>query len=71
MAHGIHDLPPKMAAQFTERARRGEGRHIGLNMYEFIQGNIRITLVSLDPPIGYQEKITQAEADRLRAKINQ
>lgn len=53
MAHGIQQLPPKMAQQFADRAKRGEGRHIGAQCYQFHQGSNVIALVSLDPPQGH------------------
>lgn len=67
----IQNLPPKMAAQFAERAKRGEGKYIGSQCYDFIQGNTRISLVSLDPPIGHIQKLTQAEADKERKQIQE
>lgn len=59
MAHGIQQLPPKMAQQFADRAKRGEGRHISGEIYEFHQGNNVISLVSLNPPIGHVRRDPQ------------
>ena len=71
MAHSIHALPPKVAAQYAERARRGEGLHHGAECYEFLEfGNQCVELVSLNPPIGHVMKISQAAADELRARID-
>lgn len=53
MRDGIQQLPPKMAQQFADRARRGEGRRIEGEIYNFHQGNNVISLVSLNPPIGH------------------
>lgn len=54
-------LPPRMAAQFAERAKRGEAtRVLGQDIFEpaswiyaFENGREEITLVSLDPPMGH------------------
>lgn len=61
-------LPPKMAAQFAERARLGEAdRSLGSGCYEFYQPKLNqvIALVGLDPPTGHVRKVTTAEMQRL------
>lgn len=53
-------LPPKMAQQFADRAKRGEGKHLG-SIVEFYHGRQRITLVCLDPPQGHIYRMSDAE----------
>ena len=66
-----HPLPPKMAAQFAERARRGEAdAHIGYNIYEFYQGNQVICVIGLDHPTGHIKKVTANEMKRLREQAS-
>lgn len=64
MRPNVQGLPPKMAQQFADRAKRGEGIHVGRQCYDFYQGNTRISLVSLDPPIGHITKLTTKELER-------
>jgi hypothetical protein len=49
----VYPLPPKMAAQYANRAKAGEGKSLGHGVYVFQNGREEITLVSLDPPSGH------------------
>jgi len=61
-------LPPKMALQYAERARKGEAdRDHGGGVYEFYLGNQVICIIGPDHPTGHTRKVTTAEMQRLRA----
>jgi hypothetical protein len=60
-------LPPKMAQQFADRAKRGEADYVVDNIYDFYQGANRITLVCLDPPIGHIIKETPDQVKRRKS----
>ena len=61
-------LPPKMAAQFAGRAKKGEANISTGNTYTFYQGHQEVVLVSLDPPSGYVRKLSGAEFAALDLK---
>lgn len=67
---GIQELPPKMAAAFAERAKAGEGLHVGAHCYDFVQGNNVVTLVSLDPPIGHVSR-DPAQAKKIAEQLKE
>lgn len=68
--HSVMKLPPKVAAEYAERAKNGESHHVSGQCYNFIGNNNQlVVLVRLDPPRGYVEKLTQKEADKLRREI--
>lgn len=57
-------LPPKMALQYQEKAKRGEATEVldpdGLMpTYVFRSKTEEVVLVALDPPAGYMRKIKQ------------
>ena len=54
-ARSAQMLPPKMAAQFAERVKRGEGHRVSPNseMYEFPQGGNVIVLMDINQPFGH------------------
>lgn len=55
-------LPPKMAAQWAEKALAGKADvWLKPSTYIFYQGRNNIVLVSLSPPSGHLERCTQAE----------
>lgn len=54
MSSAIQKLPPKVAAQFAQKALRGEGIKVGNGeIYEFAQGNNVICLMSVTNPFGH------------------
>jgi len=63
-------LPPKMAAQWAEKALAGKAdKWFPPSTYVFYQGRNDIVLVSLCPPSGHLKRCTQAEvAARSAAK---
>jgi hypothetical protein len=67
-AHTAQMLPPKMAKQFAERARNGEGVKVGTIAVEFPQfGNVVCVMYPDDPePMGHVTK-NPHRADELRA----
>jgi hypothetical protein len=63
-------LPPKMAAQFADRARRMDGCvRVGNVAYEFAQGSTVICLIHLDPPIGHFGK-DATRAEQIRRELS-
>jgi hypothetical protein len=67
----IQCLPPRMAQSYADMATRGEfDDRIGFDCYSFFRGNNKITLLSINPPIGHVEKLTtnQMAAEREQAK---
>lgn len=61
-------LPPKMAALFAERAKRGEADESTGSIYIFYQGRQQICLVSLDPPQGHVSRLSASEFQIIEAK---
>lgn len=64
-------LPPKMLAQYTDRARRMDGcvtLNIGSNIYEFASGTTVITLIGLDGFNGHYMKDPH-RADEIRRQL--
>ena len=62
-------LPPKMAAQYADRARRGDGCvRFGDVAWEWAQGTTVVCLISLDPPMGHFGK-DSSRADEIRAEL--
>ena len=62
-------LPPKMAQQFADRAKRMDGCvTVGTSIYEFAQGSTVICLLSLEPPFGHSGKDAR-RADEIRAEL--
>lgn len=60
-------IAPKMAQLFADLAKQGKADSI----HEFDQGNQVITLITLDPPVGYvrrEVENTKNFAQRLRIK---
>ena len=54
MMTGVTTLPPKMAAQYAERAKRMDGCiSVGQGAYEFAQGTTVVVLMDIDPPFGH------------------
>lgn len=72
MMKGPTQLPPKMAQQYADRAKRMDGcvrigdRHS--DMFEFAQGSTVICLVHLDPPMGHFGKDAR-RADDIRRQL--
>jgi hypothetical protein len=69
MMTGITALPPKMAVQYAERAKRKDGCvRVGSEFYEWAQGNNAICLIHLDPPMGHFGKDARRAAE-IRAEL--
>jgi hypothetical protein len=72
MKSGVQSLPPKMAAQFAERAQRMDGCvTIGTDVspiYEWAQGSSVVTLIHTNPPMGHVGKDPR-RADQIRAEL--
>lgn len=70
MMTGITALPPKMAAQYAERAKRMDGCvSVGSEFYEWAQGNNVICLINIDPPMGHFGKDARRAAE-IRAALH-
>jgi hypothetical protein len=64
-------LPPKMAAQYAERAKRMDGCvRVGAtgHIFEFAQGSTVICMVDIDNPMGHFGKDGR-RADEIRAEL--
>lgn len=56
-------LPPKMAQEYANKAKNGEGVKLSSSCFEFLVGRQEVCLVSIDPPIGHVRKLSQSEID--------
>lgn len=63
MSNSIQDLPPKMAKQFADKAKKGEADYDTEGMWLFYQefNHSEICLLGLDPPIGHLRKMSKIE----------
>ena len=67
MGMNVYPLPPKMTAQFAERAKRGDYHSkIGSDIFLWLQGNQEICVIGLDCPTGHIKKLSQKEAGTKR-----
>lgn len=65
----IQTLPPKMAQSYADMAKRGDfDAWYGSECYAFFRGNMKISLVSINPPIGHVQKLTTKEMERERER---
>lgn len=65
MPNPVQSLPPKMLAQYAERARRGDYDHkIGQNIYEWYSGRTRISIIGCDAhAVGHVTRVSPREAE--------
>lgn len=63
-------IPPKMLAQFAERAKRMDGCVKNMETYEFPQGTTVVVIFDLENPCGYFSKNAE-RAEALRRKLTQ
>lgn len=60
----VMSLPPKMAAEYAERAKRGEAtEELGSGIFVFRRPNDRneVVIMSLNPPQGHIKRMSHAE----------
>lgn len=76
-ALAVTPLPPKMLAQYVQRAKNGEAEEITKDVngkpcvWHFYHGRNRVTLSSLNPPSGHIYRMTAAEVEQRSLKKRQ